>query len=81
VYELGQLTFNAKRAGPHEKVSSAAGVYHKVTYTVSIEYQRNVITLKVPDGSEIDCDYKDKSADADRSIDDPYGSDIMEANL
>lgn len=81
VYELGQLTFNAKRAGVNERKSSAAGVYHNVLYTVSIEYKSNVITLRTPDGSEVDCDYKLKSSSADRSIDDPYSSDVMEADL
>ena len=79
VYELGQLTFDAKTIGEHEQIRSTAGIYYKVTYMLQIEYGRKAITMSLPVlGDEIDVDYEEQSQDADDSIDDPYGSDIME---
>jgi len=41
-----------------------------------------VITLSLQDvGDGIDCEYKSKSEDVDDSINDPYGADIMEADI
>ena len=79
VYEIGHLSINTKNRGIHEKISSVAGVYHKVLYTILIEYKRDKIIFRIPEQMcEVDCSYTLKAGDADDSIDDPYGSDIMD---